>query len=160
MQQKRRGRADSSIPFGVRAIESGVEVEGVWISRANSPNNSSPGTPVSRALDQSSQKGKSSIPTIVMPKAAHPYSSQASDTYSRSETSSTVANDDRYGEAEQSSSHNVSPEGSHRRSHQSYKPRHSSQLRFSSGAFQHEIPRPEHQSLRSGNSENLALSTC
>lgn len=32
----------NDIPFGVRAIESGIEVDGVWISRTNTPAPSSP----------------------------------------------------------------------------------------------------------------------
>ncbi|KND95156.1 hypothetical protein TOPH_00173 [Tolypocladium ophioglossoides CBS 100239] len=30
----------NEIPFGVRALESGVEVEGIWVSRANTPDDS------------------------------------------------------------------------------------------------------------------------
>jgi hypothetical protein len=30
-------RKGNSIPFGVRALESGIEVDGIWISRSNSP---------------------------------------------------------------------------------------------------------------------------
>jgi hypothetical protein len=38
MVQKRRLMDDGpSIPFGIRAIESGIEVDGVWISRNNTP---------------------------------------------------------------------------------------------------------------------------
>ena len=33
---------ENVVPFGIRVIESGVEVEGVWISRPNSPAPSSP----------------------------------------------------------------------------------------------------------------------
>ncbi|KAL8717785.1 MAG: hypothetical protein Q9225_005000 [Loekoesia sp. 1 TL-2023] len=40
----RRKKGDD-IPFGVRAIESGIEVDGVWISRSNTPANSTPGSP-------------------------------------------------------------------------------------------------------------------
>jgi hypothetical protein len=44
MSQKRRGpgvpRADE-VPFGIRALERGVEVEGVWVSRGNTPEPSS-----------------------------------------------------------------------------------------------------------------------
>ena len=40
----RRGRA-GDIPFGVRALESGVEVDGVWISGTNTPASSMPGSP-------------------------------------------------------------------------------------------------------------------
>lgn len=40
MSQRRRGpgvpRADE-VPFGIRALERGVEVEGVWVSRGNTP---------------------------------------------------------------------------------------------------------------------------
>lgn len=36
-QMSERRRAGSEVPFGIRAIESGIEVEGVWISRPNSP---------------------------------------------------------------------------------------------------------------------------
>ena len=40
----RRGRA-KQIPFGVRALESGIEVDGVWVSRTNTPASSHPGSP-------------------------------------------------------------------------------------------------------------------
>ena len=43
-QSVRRGRA-REVPFGVRALESGIEVEGVWISGTNTPAGSTPGTP-------------------------------------------------------------------------------------------------------------------
>ena len=38
MSQRRQGNQGSNdVPFGIRAIESGIEVEGVWISRSNTP---------------------------------------------------------------------------------------------------------------------------
>lgn len=40
-----RRKQGNDIPFGVRAIESGIEVDGVWISRSNTPANSTPGSP-------------------------------------------------------------------------------------------------------------------
>ena len=40
----RRGRANK-VPFGVRALESGIEVDGVWISKSNTPAGSLPGSP-------------------------------------------------------------------------------------------------------------------
>ena len=40
-----RRKKGNDVPFGVRAIESGIEVDGVWISRSNTPANSSPGSP-------------------------------------------------------------------------------------------------------------------
>ncbi|KAF1814309.1 hypothetical protein P152DRAFT_266990 [Eremomyces bilateralis CBS 781.70] len=36
---------ESEVPFGVRALEKGIEVDGVWISRTNTPNSSAPGSP-------------------------------------------------------------------------------------------------------------------
>ena len=44
---KSRG-SNNDVPFGIRAIESGIEVEGVWISRGNTPE------PVSRESSASS----------------------------------------------------------------------------------------------------------
>ncbi|KAK1979081.1 hypothetical protein LZ30DRAFT_597704 [Colletotrichum cereale] len=35
-------RKKSEIPFGVRAIQSGIEVDGIWISRPNTPSTESP----------------------------------------------------------------------------------------------------------------------
>ena len=40
----RRGRA-KEVPFGIRALERGVEVEGIWNSAANTPVPSLPGSP-------------------------------------------------------------------------------------------------------------------
>ncbi|KAK8196646.1 hypothetical protein M8818_006813 [Zalaria obscura] len=35
--RKRTDKRGNDVPFGIRAIESGIEVEGVWISRSNTP---------------------------------------------------------------------------------------------------------------------------
>ena len=43
-QSVKRRRANQ-VPFGVRAIESGIEVDGVWISRSNTPAGSLSGSP-------------------------------------------------------------------------------------------------------------------
>lgn len=40
-------RRKDEIPFGVRAIQSGIQVEGIWISNPNTP---TPSTPASPAL--------------------------------------------------------------------------------------------------------------
>ena len=40
-----RRKKASEIPFGIRAIESGIEVDGVWISRSNTPVPSAPPSP-------------------------------------------------------------------------------------------------------------------
>ncbi|KAM4055098.1 hypothetical protein HRG_005907 [Hirsutella rhossiliensis] len=51
-------RTTNEIPFGVRALESGVEVEGIWISRSNTPDGCH--TPASAAPmdEQGAGKGK------------------------------------------------------------------------------------------------------
>ena len=57
MSQRRRTRTSMDVPFGIRAIESGVEVEGVWISRNNSPEPpSSRDTSRSSVWDATAQK--------------------------------------------------------------------------------------------------------
>lgn len=63
MVQKRRMVDDGpSIPFGIRAIESGIEVDGVWISRNNTPapsirEPSSSSLSAYRAIPQQSRQG-------------------------------------------------------------------------------------------------------
>lgn len=37
MLEAQRTEAKEDVPFGIRAIESGIEVDGVWISRTNTP---------------------------------------------------------------------------------------------------------------------------
>ena len=76
----KRGRA-REVPFGVRAIESGIEVEGVWISGSNTPANSIPGSPELSATtprhklaqeDSSANRASSSSNTrIEIPQPVH-----------------------------------------------------------------------------------------
>ncbi|KAL8766342.1 MAG: hypothetical protein Q9209_006869 [Squamulea sp. 1 TL-2023] len=47
-----RRKKGNDVPFGVRAIESGIEVDGVWISRSNTPGNSIPGSPALSATKE------------------------------------------------------------------------------------------------------------
>lgn len=49
------------VPFGVRAIESGIEVEGVWISRSNSPASSRPSSVTSSRRYIPSTKSQASL---------------------------------------------------------------------------------------------------
>lgn len=65
----RRGRA-KDVPFGVRALESGIEVEGVWISRTNTPASSIAGSP---ALSATTLK-----PTGAQPESSADRTSSAS----------------------------------------------------------------------------------
>lgn len=81
---QRRGRHDIT-PFGVRAIESGIEVEGVWISRGNSPASSAPGSPMLSPEAKGKAASRSSeIPSLQIPDQTHPYQNA-----SRSANSST-----------------------------------------------------------------------
>ena len=124
----RRGRQD--VPFGVRAIESGIEVVGVWISRNNSPAPAAPSCPIT-----STDKGKgpmrsSDIPSLVMPEPVHPYP----ESRNRSTTSST-GSFERAVSAERLYSGNSSPEAlpvpDQRTTRRGYKPRQPSALRYS-----------------------------
>jgi hypothetical protein len=45
------------IPFGIRAIQSGIEVDGVWISRSNTPVGSSRASIISEKLPRGSNYG-------------------------------------------------------------------------------------------------------
>ena len=75
--RQRKGR---EIPFGIRAIESGIEVDGVWISRSNTPRSSMPGSPAFSVSEQNTGQHMASaerpastfnIPRLEMPQPAH-----------------------------------------------------------------------------------------
>jgi hypothetical protein len=56
---------DDEIPFGVRALESGAEVAGIWISRGNTPVPSAHGSPAnSIAISTSSSLDHEIIPQL------------------------------------------------------------------------------------------------
>ena len=128
------------IPFGVRAIESGIEVDGVWISRSNTPVSSNPASPTSSIVgDQSPVKGHQhedsttkAIPTLEMPQPRYPYTgrprpnsrSPSRSPEARSEAATFESASSLAGPAEDLIKVRVRP---------TYQPRHSSHLRFSSG---------------------------
>ena len=70
---KARKAKEVHIPFGVRAIESGIEVDGVWVSRSNTPDTVRQGSPSSSTFDMSKAHGSSdrlsthSVPKLEMP---------------------------------------------------------------------------------------------
>ena len=133
-QSVRRGRA-REVPFGVRALESGIEIEGVWISGTNTPASSAPGTPALPAKAPSAHgelsPGRRSsatstfhlempqstreLPTVVTSNGNNQHPSPFADAETLSDTS-----------------HQGSPT-SERLPHgrPTYKPRRSSQLRYS-----------------------------
>lgn len=55
-QMSHRRRAGSDVPFGIRAIESGIEVEGVWISRPTTPDGTGDSAVASSKYDQGPRK--------------------------------------------------------------------------------------------------------
>ncbi|KAL6717945.1 hypothetical protein ACLMJK_004030 [Lecanora helva] len=148
-QSVRQRRADR-VPFGVRAIESGIEVDGVWISRSNTPVSSLPGSPAlsgttfkqtAPRLDES--LGRASIGSDM----------------TRIEISGPSQEHINTGEASASSSSRPSPFGHPTRKHQppptsdhqargrpTYQPRRSSGLRYS-------------DSLNTEDPESLSVST-
>lgn len=63
---------EDDVPFGIRAIESGIEVDGVWISRSNTPVGSSRSSINNIKLSLPSSSNSSQLE---LPKAIHSGSS-------------------------------------------------------------------------------------
>ena len=139
-QSVKRGRA-REVPFGVRALESGIEVEGVWISGTNTPAGSTPGTPTFLANANSTREKPSpdrvsSASVMSHPEMSHlemPQSTQGYPTVmiaseSNSQDSSPLADRRVSSDSTQQPPPKSDPMP-HRRP--SYKPRRSSQLRYS-----------------------------
>jgi hypothetical protein len=61
------------VPFGIRALESGIEVDGVWISRSNTPVGSSRSSIADSKLPPSYSSSQ-----LELPKAIHASSSRSS----------------------------------------------------------------------------------
>ena len=146
-QSVKRGRA-REVPFGVRALESGIEVEGVWISGTNTPAGSTPGTPTFLA-NANSARGEPSpdrassasiMSHLEMPQPTQGYPTVMITSESNSQDSSPFA-DLRVSLDSTQQPPPKSDHMPHRRP--SYKPRRSSQLRYSN-------------SMRSEDPESLA----
>jgi len=130
------------IPFGIRALEKGVEVDGVWVSCSNTPVNSTPGSP---SLSASSTKPKlaqrdllsgrasssSHMTRIEIPSTAYDYHSNG---LSRPESSSrpTESPIERIFSAQKPAHRHLSMAPEQRpHGRPTYQPRRSSGLRFS-----------------------------
>lgn len=142
-----RRKKGNDIPFGVRAIESGIEVDGVWISRSNTPANSNPNSnPASPDLSANNESAAQTAPhsspfdrtsavsnvsRLEIPQPAHGYSrpnARSTNSYTR------VSGNpfDRPASSDRSSSSPGSPYTEYTpRGRTSYQPRRSSHLRFS-----------------------------
>ena len=151
-QSVRRGRA-REVPFGVRALENGVEVEGVWISGTNTPAGSIPGTSPFLANansargepspDRASLASTMSHLEMPQPTRGHPAAMIASD--NNSQDSGPFA-DLRVSSDSTQQQPPTSDHLPHKRP--SYKPHRSSQLRYSN-SFKSEDP--ESLAAREGN---------
>ena len=134
-QSIRRGRA-REVPFGVRALESGIEVEGVWISGTNTPAGSTPGTPTFLANAHSAREepspdrasSASTMSHLEMPQPTRGYSTVMIASDSNSHNSSPFG-DPRVSSDSTQQPPPISDHLPHNRPN--YKPRRSSQLRYS-----------------------------
>ena len=134
-QSIRRGRA-REVPFGVRALETGIEVEGVWISGTNTPAGSTPGTPTFLANANSARgepspdraSSASTMSHLEMPQPTRGYPTVMIASDSNSQTLSPFA-DLRVSSDSTQQPPTISDHLPYKRP--SYKPRRSSQLRYS-----------------------------
>ncbi|KAL8913191.1 MAG: hypothetical protein Q9171_001985 [Xanthocarpia ochracea] len=140
-----RRKKGNDVPFGVRAIESGIEVDGVWISRSNTPATSTPGSPALSALKETPApvhpvpasdrtSTVSNMSRLEIPQPAHGHSRTSPARSSNSSYSRVSGNPfDRSISSERSPSRlsaytDYSTQGVHRAT---YQPRRASHLRFS-----------------------------
>lgn len=134
-----RRRKGPDVPFGIRAIESGIEVDGVWISRSNTPAPSAPDSPTSNAsVPQSPARpahspdrasSSSNISRLEIPQPVHGYPGVMT---SRGGPSSANVPFERGLSTERSPSRPSSTVSDHvPRGRPTYQPRRSSHLRFS-----------------------------
>ncbi|CAD6569467.1 MAG: hypothetical protein ASARMPREDX12_007863 [Alectoria sarmentosa] len=132
----KRGRSQrQKIPFGVRALESGIEVDGVWISGTNTPT-SMPGSPnvaamrpqpAHRDLSPDASSSASEVSRIEIPQPVHGYPGMSN---SAGPSSKIPRSFDRPISSERQ--HGKLPTSDHQSGGRpTYQPRRSSQLRFS-----------------------------
>ena len=151
-QSVRRGRA-REVPFGVRALESGIEVEGVWISGTNTPAGSTPGTPTFRANANSAHgepsperaSSASTMSHLEMSQSTRGYPTVMIASDSNSQDPSPFP-DRRVSSDSKQQPPPISDRLPHKRP--SYKPRQSSQLRYSNSMKSED---PESLAAREGN---------
>ena len=138
----KRGRSQrQQIPFGVRALESGIEVDGVWISGTNTPS-TMPGSPNIAAMkpkparnghSPETSSSTSEMSRIEIPQPVHGYSGM---NHSSGPSYKVPAQVDRPVSSDRQ--HTKPPHADHQ-SHgrATYQPRRSSQLRFSNSLDAH-----------------------
>lgn len=128
-------RRGNDVPFGIRAIESGIEVDGVWISRPNTPLLDSPKSLAAPSIEASSLSSDtdpsnrvssaSNISRLEMPPPVRLYRASSP---GRPKTSSRVQSFVGERVPSESSSLNTDPSVGRR---PTYQPRHASYLGYS-----------------------------
>ena len=130
-----RRRQGQEIPFGVRALERGIEVDDVWISRSNTPANSVPGSPeifanakaAHRELSRDRTSSASNMSRIEMPQPIYPHPAVMMPSGSINRKRSPSSDPRVPGKT-----HKPPPiSGQQRRGQTTYRPRRSSKLRYS-----------------------------
>ncbi|KAL1607777.1 hypothetical protein SLS60_002713 [Paraconiothyrium brasiliense] len=66
MLEAQREETKEDVPFGIRAIESGIEVDGVWISRSNTPVGSSRSSITDFKLPRSHNSSQLELPQAIL----------------------------------------------------------------------------------------------
>lgn len=82
------------VPFGIRAIQSGIEVDGVWISRTNTPVASSRNSIISEKLGRSYNNSQLELPQTAVLSGSTPTSRPGS-TFDRNMSTERVADGSR-----------------------------------------------------------------
>jgi hypothetical protein len=85
--------AKDEVPFGIRAIQSGLEVEGVWISRTNTPAGSSRASIMEEKLPRSYTNSQLELPQAVVYGSSRNSSRPPSSSFDRAVSAERIPND-------------------------------------------------------------------
>ncbi|OCK80645.1 hypothetical protein K432DRAFT_38560 [Lepidopterella palustris CBS 459.81] len=93
-RQVRGGKDD--VPFGIRAIESGIEIDGVWISRGNTPIPSCDSSICNESRNPQTSATPSALSSqLELPQPVHGSSSRSSSTFDRAVSAERLPSDSR-----------------------------------------------------------------
>lgn len=85
---------EEDIPFGIRAIESGIEVDGVWISRSNTPVGSSRSSMNEARLPRSDNSSQLELPKAVQGSSSRDSSRAPSSAFDRAVSAERIPTND------------------------------------------------------------------
>jgi hypothetical protein len=83
------------IPFGIRAIQSGIEIDGVWISRTNTPVGSSRNSIINEKLPRSYNNSQLELPQAVLYGSSRNSSRAPSSSFDRAVSAERIPNGSR-----------------------------------------------------------------